>query len=456
MKTKFLTLVFLLLCTMAHGADGYYRDYFYKTNKKCNDYVVIMVGGYGETYYPERFFYEAYKSYQYFVNVKGCDKSRVKVLFQDGKQLNLDNDQTSNDVAGAANEEGINKVFDEFKTKMTQNDELYFVVFAHGGKDNISLYKYSLRPTFVNTKLSQLKYKKANFILLPCHGGSWIDDLKKSKHTIITCAGADYSGYGDVTGDAFSSFLYKGLAGRMKVKADPGCWSCLLTDNETVNVDYNNDGVVSLEEAFVYAKDNEKHSKPGGSFKPEDKSVPRYWSYDTPWRFCRPEVWGVVDTTIKESRNAHEIKAMYLLNATGTISGSADVTLSSGKMIRLKKGFKVNKGAKFRTFYIDCEDEKNDNPNELRKFEIVDQEVERENGAADITVSPNPSTGRYIVTLGEVEADVTVLDMQGRVIRHFANASGDFELDITDFPNGVYVLALNSANFKLTQKIVKF
>ncbi|MBO4332062.1 MAG: T9SS type A sorting domain-containing protein [Paludibacteraceae bacterium] len=451
MKTKFLTLVFLLLCTMAHGADGYYRDYFYKTNKKCNDYVVIMVGGYGETYYPERFFYEAYKSYQYFVNVKGCDKSRVKVLFQDGKQLNLDNDQTSNDVAGAANEEGINKVFDEFKTKMTQNDELYFVVFAHGGKDNISLYKYSLLPTFLNTKLSQLKYKKANFILLPCHGGSWIDDLKKSKHTIITCAGADYSGYGDVTGDAFSSFLYKGLAGRMKVKADPGCWSCLLTDNETVNVDYNNDGVVSLEEAFVYAKDNEKHSKPSVTF---EKTVPRYWSGDTPWRFCRPDDLGVLPVGSLNGTLTKE--AMYLLIGNGTIAKGSNVTFNSGKTIRLTKGFKVVQGAKFRTSHFDCEAEKRANEAELRKFEIVDQEVERENGAADITVSPNPSTGRFIVTLGEVEADVTVLDMQGRVIRHFANASGDFELDITDFPNGVYVLALNSANFKLTQKIVKF
>lgn len=457
MKTKFLTLVFLLLCTMAHGADGYYRDYFYKTNKKCNDYVVILIGGHSDKNYWNLFLTEAYKSYQFFVNVKGCDPSRVKVLCQNGPKLNLDGDAAgTKDIQGASTQENITSLFNDLSSKLTNNDVLHLVIFGHGSDDSVGLQDFSITPSFLNEKLTKLKYKKANFYFYACHSGSWIDNLKDSRHTVITVSAAKNVGRMDVTGSSISSPLYLALAGKMKCYCNPNDWTDLITKPISANADYNNDGVVSLEEAFVYAKDHEKYSKPGGTISLKDKAVPRYWSGDTPWRFCKPEEWGVVDTTIIESRNAHEIKAMYLLNATGTISGSADVTLSSGKMIRLKKGFKVNKGAKFRTYYIDCEDEKNDNPNELRKFEIVDQEAERENGAADITVSPNPSTGRYIVTLGEVEVDVTVLDMQGRVIRHFANASGDFELDITDFPNGVYVLALNSANFKLTQKIVKF
>ena len=457
MKTKLLTLVFLLLNSIAYGAEDYYHDFFYKTNNKCNDYAVIIIGGYEDRNHWNLFLTEAYKSYQFFVNVKGCDPSRVKVLCQNGPKLNLDGDAAgTKDVQGASTQENITSLFNDLSSKLTNNDVLHLVIFGHGSDDSVDLQNFSITPSFLNGNLKKLKYKKANFYFYACHSGSWIDNLKDSRHTIITVAGADYVGRMDVAGSSISSPLYLALAGKMKCYCNPKDWTDLITKPISANADYNNDGVVSLEEAFVYAKDHENYSKPGGSIKLEDKAVPRYWSGDTPWRFCRPEEWGVVDTTIIESRNAHEIKAMYLLNATGTISGSADVTLSSGKMVRLKKGFKVKNGAKFRTYYIDCEDEKNDNPNELRKFEIVDQEVERENGAADITVSPNPSTGRYIVTLGEVESDVTVLDMQGRIIRHFANASGDFELDITDFPNGVYVLALNSANFKLTQKIVKY
>ncbi|MCR5568997.1 MAG: T9SS type A sorting domain-containing protein [Paludibacteraceae bacterium] len=435
MGKRLLTIGLLFAATVSQVSAAYTcKKWFDKTGKTCNDYAIILIGG-----TEERFMQEAAKAYQYLINVKGCNKNKVRIYGQDGLGCDFDGDGKNDKWASSA-EFYRDQAFDFLKNNSTTSNDIFITVIDHGGVDNISLWNSSLTAKYLSEKLSATKFRKATIVLSACYSGSFIDDIKRNNVTIVTTAPANRYGWGTNDGDTFSSPFYEALAGGYIGKAK-------------VNADYNNDGTVSYEEAFVYAKDHDGNSKPTNAAE-SWYTIPRYWSSDTPWRFCRDTDWGVVTQGYLNGTVTKE--AMYLLIGNGTIAKGSNVTFNSGKTIRLTKGFKVVQGAKFRTSHFDCEAEKRANEAELRKFEIVDQEAERENGAADITVSPNPSTGRFIVTLGEVEADVTVLDMQGRVIRHFANASGDFELDITDFPNGVYVLALNSANFKLTQKIVKY
>lgn len=435
MGKRLLTIGLLFAATVCQVSAAYTcKKWFDKTGKTCNDYAIILIGG-----TEEPFMHEAAKAYQYLINVKGCNKNKVRIYGQDGLGCDFDGDGKNDKWASSA-DIYRDQAFDFLKNNSTTNNDIFITVIDHGDPDVITLWKSSLTAKYLSEKLSKIKFKKATIALSACYSGSFIDDIKRKNVTIITSAPADRYGWFSTYGDLFMHEFYKALGKGYKGEA-------------TVDADYNRDGVISYEEAFVYAKDHDTNTKPSNAHE-SWYTIPRYWSSDTPWRFCRDTDWGVVTQGYLNGTVTKE--AMYLLIGNGTIAKGSNVTFNSGKTIRLTKGFKVVQGAKFRTSHFDCEAEKRANEAELRKFEIVDQEVERENGAADITVSPNPSTGRFIVTLGEVEADVTVLDMQGRVIRHFANASGDFELDITDFPNGVYVLALNSANFKLTQKIVKY
>ncbi|GEM_PF-2496115 len=435
MGKRLLTIGLLFAATVCQVSAAYTcKKWFDKTGKTCNDYAIILIGG-----TEEPFMHEAAKAYQYLINVKGCNKNKVRIYGQDGLGCDFDGDGKNDKWASSA-DIYRDQAFDFLKNNSTTNNDIFITVIDHGDPDVITLWKSSLTAKYLSEKLSKIKFKKATIALSACYSGSFIDDIKRKNVTIITSAPADRYGWFSTYGDLFMHEFYKALGKGYKGEA-------------TVDADYNRDGVISYEEAFVYAKDHDTNTKPSNAHE-SWYTIPRYWSSDTPWRFCRDTDWGVVTQGYLNGTVTKE--AMYLLIGNGTIAKGSNVTFNSGKTIRLTKGFKVVQGAKFRTSHFDCEAEKRANEAELRKFEIVDQEVERENGAADITVSPNPSTGRFIVTLGEVEADVTVLDMQGRVIRQFANASGDFELDITDFPNGVYVLALNSANFKLTQKVVKY
>ncbi|MBO4806772.1 MAG: T9SS type A sorting domain-containing protein [Paludibacteraceae bacterium] len=445
---------------MAQATDALYKDYFFKTNQKCNDYVIILIGGTDEGTYPHFFKAEAYKSYQYFLNVKGCDKSKIKVVCHNGGALDLDNDG-SNDVYGSSNKTNIDNIFNDFKTKMTSNDKLNIVAFAHGGGDYLQLCNFGFTPTYLKSKLALLNYKTANLFLYGCHSGSWIDDLKNPKHTIITCTGRDHYGRMDAMGDRFSTPFLLALSGKMKVKVDENDWAKTITPSNpiTANADYNKDGVVSIEEAFVYAKDNAKESKPTFNYKEDiEFMTPRYWSSETPWRFCREHDWGI--RTVGYVNSNKEEEAMYLITANGTLGASADVTLSSGKTIRFEKGFKTQKGAHLLAQLFDCEAEKRQNPDELRKKYLTEEEEiaeeVTEESVASIEVAPNPSNGIFIVTLGEAETDITLMDIQGRVLKSYNRVSGNFEIDITDAPNGMYLMVLASDSFKVTRKIVKY
>ncbi|MCJ8288606.1 MAG: aryl-sulfate sulfotransferase [Crocinitomicaceae bacterium] len=71
---------------------------------------------------------------------------------------------------------------------------------------------------------------------------------------------------------------------------------------------------------------------------------------------------------------------------------------------------------------------------------------------SQVELFPNPSTGIFKVDgfeLGQNELTMTVVDMFGKVILHVENT---LELDLTDFPDGVYFVKLNFNDEKVITK----
>ncbi len=50
---------------------------------------------------------------------------------------------------------------------------------------------------------------------------------------------------------------------------------------------------------------------------------------------------------------------------------------------------------------------------------------------------------------------VSIIDLQGRMVKNeqISNSSNNLELNLSDLPNGIYILEINSSNFKHNQKI---
>lgn len=456
MKIK-LFLALILQCLWFNSWASEFPLMFNTPGGKSTDtYAIVAVGGSGE----DRHMWGGAETYQFLTKFMGVPKNNIKVCVQDGSTSHDFDGDNVNDVNYAASISGIESAFNALSSRLNTNSKFIFFIMDHGSPDYVSLFTNSLHSQKLASLLNEkIPCKNVNVWIHACYSGSFIDDLKgHDRHlNIITATSADRSA---LSMDGKGSFLfdpfYAALAGHYKIKVND--YSDIANDNEA---DYNNDGQISYEEAFVFAKDHDWTSLPYSKVKYPNENyneIPRYWSSDTDYRFCRNEDWGV--RTIGYVNSTKKEEAMYLITANGTLGANANVTLSSGKTIRFGKGFKTQKGAHLLAQLFDCEAEKRQNPAELRKTYLTEEEEiaeeVTEESVASIEVAPNPSNGIFTVTLGEAETDITLMDIQGRVLKSYNHVSGNFEIDITDAPNGMYLMVLASDSFKVTRKIVKY
>lgn len=440
MRNRLSSFLLLILGLLAQHA-AYGRVWFDKTNAKTAGYALIVVGN-DHNSDGSDFKSDAYRWYQYYANVKGFDKSHIYVLYGNGNAMALE-DYGPNVVNGAATATNVRTYLSKISQNCKSTDEFVLTIASHGAFDHIDTEVS--RDNIVNaTEVRNnfpTNYKNATFMMNSCQGGSWIDEIKADRNgnkrknlTIITATSANRSAYKNSNGSTFFNHFYKALGYKGETKVD---------------CDYNKDGVISFEEAFVYAKDNDSHSSPSNS-NGEQYSMPRYWNSNTDWRFCRTEDWGVIVQDDKLMGSNITKEAMYLLVGKCVIASGSNVTFNSGKMIKLQKGFRVVKGAKFRTSHFDCEDEKRQNEAELRSGAIAEAEMEEEQDVINYVFYPNPSsTGLFNINLGETPATITVYDSYGKCVEVLNNVDGNVVVDLSGRAKGIY-----AANIETEKKNV--
>lgn len=85
--------------------------------------------------------------------------------------------------------------------------------------------------------------------------------------------------------------------------------------------------------------------------------------------------------------------------------------------------------------------------------------VEEVRNEMEVSVSPNPSNGKYEIRNMKYEneqtVNVAVFDATGRKILEQKIFSTSTELNLSAFENGIYFLEMNGKNFAATRKIVK-
>lgn len=442
MKAK-LIIALLLQCVSVYSWAYEFPNMFERSGKTANNtYAIVIVGGDQEA----RHMWEGAKSYQFLTKFMGVPKANIAVCIGDNSSHDLDCDN-GNDVRFASSMAGIRAAFAEINSKATANDEFIFSAVDHGGNNTFSLFTGSLYSSELATLINNLKCEKVNIWLHACHSGSFIDELKgyNKNTTIITSTSAAHSSWSrNNKGSHFFEPFYAALAGHYKINVNSN--SIVASDNEA---DYNGDGEVSYEEAFVFAKDRDIASKPKSTSNMDE--IPRYWSSETPWRFCRDTDWGIVNSTGTISNTNKDVEAMYLLNGSCIIKDHSDVYFSSGNRICLRSGFQVKNGSNFSAQLFDCEAEKLANEAELRKAEVKEQ-IER----IDIfTLSPNPTTGRFSVDMGVQPGTIKVFDTQGRLISSVNATEGVVDCDITDMPAGVYIVEIKTLDYAINKKVVK-
>lgn len=234
-------------------------------------YAVILSGGINKNANNERYWNDCSFIYQTLVKKYDIPRGNIKVIMSDGTDpapdmrlttggyisspLDLDSDGT-NDIEYAATLTNVQNVLNSLSTTLNEDDHLFIFVIDHGGStDKISgsyiclwngqnLYDYTLADwltPFCN------KYVNVNVVLGQCYSGGFIDDLTKVGCVVAAASSGSESSWScpDIP---YDEFVYH--------------WTSAVNQANSygtaVMSDTNGDGMVTMDEAFNYAQENDR------------------------------------------------------------------------------------------------------------------------------------------------------------------------------------------------------
>ena len=244
-----------------------YKSKESNSTRSSHQYAIIISGG-GNAYSNyERYWNDCSAIYQTLVNVYGYSKQNIYVLMADGTNpafdrhlnngtyesspLDLDGDGLA-DIQYDATRSSIANVFNILSNTLTEEDDLFIFTTDHGDIINgnhvvmclwngESLHDYEFA-TYLNT----ISANQINICMGQCYSGGFIDNISNDNIVISTACRYDEMSYArlDYLYDEYVYHWISAVAGE-------------TPSGNLVNADINNDGIVSMKEAFEYANSND-------------------------------------------------------------------------------------------------------------------------------------------------------------------------------------------------------
>lgn len=231
-------------------------------------YAVIINGGLNKAANHEHYWNDCAFIYQTLHNVYEIPRSNIKVVYADGTDpepdlitnnteeiinspLDLDGDGTD-DIQYSATKENLQTVFQDLGNTMTDEDHLFVFVTGHGhkplgGSQSPTLYLWNnvqLSPSEFSNYLNLVNAQCINVVMGQCYAGAFINALHGNNRIIATACTEEEKSY-RMTDIPFSLFLYN--------------WTSAIAQmdySETpIYADTDNNGYISMHEAFDYAKE---------------------------------------------------------------------------------------------------------------------------------------------------------------------------------------------------------
>lgn len=230
------------------------------TPDKC--YAVIISGGSSLAINHVRYWNDCQAIYNALTYEYGYLDSHIYVLMSDGTNpavdrhliddtydsspLDLDGDG-DNDVQYPATKSAISQVFNTLSTIINNDDYLFVYTIDHGsvtgnGEALLCLWGENMTTTEFNAEINKIHSDDINIIMGQCYSGGFVSPLNKVGRVITTACEADELSWAH-TGLFYDEFVYY--------------WTAAVYGEDPygnpVNADSNNDGYVTMAEAYNYA-----------------------------------------------------------------------------------------------------------------------------------------------------------------------------------------------------------
>ena len=230
-------------------------------------YAVILSGGHNKYSNYERYWNDCSFVYQTLVNKYGVPKNNIAVVMSDGTNpaedmhlttggyksspLDLDYDGRP-DIQYAATHANVKNVLSNFSQRIEKDDHLFFYVIDHGGTRDENNQSYiclwneeKLHDYELADWLRPFNDKQVyvNAVLGQCFSGGFVEELTNVGCVVATASESDKSSYScrDIP---YDEFVYH--------------WTSAINGEDAygklVSSDVDNNNRVTMEEAFMYAK----------------------------------------------------------------------------------------------------------------------------------------------------------------------------------------------------------
>ena len=418
---------------------------------KSNGYAILISGGVMPLMNTQSFWNETCLVYQALTDLHGFKKENVETYISDGTDPGLDilgelsspsdlDGDGECDINGAAYYQNINSAFERLAKKVTLNDDVFIYMVSHGTSEEFWLYGTSISSSQVSSYLDKINAKSITIFISSCYSGSFVDDLRGSKRTIVTSTSSYEAGWGGDLDSFFNPFL-SALGG-------------LTYRDEIVNCDMNNDGKNDYEESFVYAikKNKDTHIE---ELNTDYHVTPFFWT-STP-------ITHSIDITAGSGR----IMSGATLTTNNKIS-NADIVYQASNKVLLKGGFKYKQSgkAKFKCIAggdclrkLDILPEIEDEIFELEDFFEFNPEISDIDDviseAEKISIYPNPTDGVLNISISNGSIDnIVVSDITGKVLVEKAVNADQAEIDLSSYNKGIYLVKVVTENDSYIEKVV--
>ncbi len=210
----------------------------------------------------ERYWNDCSALYKVLKNYYGYSQDHIYVLMSDGTSpandrhlnnglydsspLDLDGDGI-NDIQYAATHSNLENVFNILSNVLTEEDNLFIFTTDHGGSSGnqhsyLYLWNEILHDYEFASYLNQLDAGIINVCMGQCYSGGFIDNITKDNVVVSTACRHDEVSY-SMNSLLYDEYVYYWIS----AVADE------TPDGTPVNADTDQDGLVSMHEAFVYA-----------------------------------------------------------------------------------------------------------------------------------------------------------------------------------------------------------
>lgn len=223
-------------------------------------YIMLFSGGINASSAYSRYWNDMVFFYTIMAWYYGVDAGKMRIVYKDGTQEN-----GYMPVHYAATIDGVNEAFEWFEEEMDGDDTFIFFATNHGGTnytdfdnddDNSfnngdeAIFYYNQSGRIEDDELADmingLNFGRMLAILEPCFAGGLLPDLQGPNRVMVSASKEDQVSWGGYQnyGNSYDDFIYlftAALAGQH-------------ADGTSVDADTDNNGKVSIAEAFEWAR----------------------------------------------------------------------------------------------------------------------------------------------------------------------------------------------------------